>query len=249
MNDFLGRLAARELGANDALRPRLRSLFEPPAGVAGSMPTEAEAGVERPTPSIPVAHRVDPGSAPVARTLTPSPSLPPPAPALVAAHPSAPSAAAVPPRTPVGREAPASLVETRIERRESVVPEPQVSPAALPVVPPAVVQPVRVRAAAEVTPSPRRRLETREGVSSPVPRNRGSVQVIPASAPAAPHPPVRQVHAAAAAHPREETVVQVSIGRIEVRASGAKTPTPRQEGPRPMRLEEYLRKRSGRREA
>lgn len=46
--------------------------------------------------------------------------------------------------------------------------------------------------------------------------------------------------------PGGETVVHVSIGRIEVRAAPvASTPSRRREEPRPTRLDDYLRQRNG----
>lgn len=43
-----------------------------------------------------------------------------------------------------------------------------------------------------------------------------------------------------------ETVVQVSIGRIEVRAApAASAPSRRRDEPRPTRLDDYLRQRGG----
>ncbi|GAP66350.1 hypothetical protein MBSD_n1657 [Mizugakiibacter sediminis] len=61
--------------------------------------------------------------------------------------------------------------------------------------------------------------------------------------PAAPRP--RTQAAAMPAAPASETVVQVSIGRIEVRAAPA-APARRRDEPRPTRLDDYLRQRNGR---
>ena len=64
-------------------------------------------------------------------------------------------------------------------------------------------------------------------------------------------PPARHewLPARAAATPAPEPVVNVTIGRIEVRvAPAAQAPTrQRPEGPKPMGLDHYLRQRGGRR--
>lgn len=249
MSDFLTRLAAREIGGGNALRPRLPSLFESTAG-AGAMPLEAEGRLERAAPPAPVAHRDEFDTGPAARASVPAPPPKPTTPARTAASPPAPPETKPPARIRTEREVVRSEVETRIERRESVAPESRVRPAAaLPRA--ATVQPVRVRVAAEVEPpAPPRRVETGVADAAPATRGRADAPVRPPNAALAAPAPARRVPQAQAARPREETVVQVSIGRIEVRAdAGARpSPAPRREGPRPTRLEDYLRQRGGRRE-
>lgn len=155
------------------------------------------------------------------------------------------------------------------KRARATVPAPPAPPAAVPVQPARAVQPPaearRVEPSPAVRPDPPRRVAP---VVQPVParaqspiasrdvaervRDAGARRAAQAAHPSMPHPvPRRAVRAAAFAPPqapaRELPPVEVTIGRVEVRAASA----PAREAPRASRaaprlsLDQYLRERTG----
>jgi len=245
MSDFLDRLAARAIGSETALAPRLPSLFEPlqrapimPLPDQGEAPLhrrEAAPAAPQPpaiaaSPRAP-AHAREPGEPPAAtRVASREPQH---------AAPSAARTAAVAPREPVrplSRAVPP--VRTGVAEPVGKPPAPE-HPAAL---------------HAPIPPQPSRMVPARkEAVPMPAPTG----VLLPAPAPvfaasgAAPTRPERSVAARAAAAQSgrgaasaTEPVVHVSIGRLEVRAAPATAaPAQRREGPRPSSLDDYLRQR------
>lgn len=244
MSDFLDRLAARAIGGEAPLAPRLPSLFEPmqrapvmpPAG-DGEMPARArDAG-----PAVPVApnvasppntprhasEAVEPRAASMARGERPA--LPTPARAAVDA-----------PREPMPPSPHAASPVRAIVADRSSAP------------------PTRERPTAIASPaSPRQsRVAPARQEAAPAPAPGGAL--LPASAPvfaatsAVPARSERIITARAATARTEgkaatamsETVVHVSIGRLEVRAAPATAVPPRRrQGPPPGSLDDYLRQR------
>jgi hypothetical protein len=250
MSDFLRHLVGRELGLEPGLRPRLPSLFE--TGLQG--PPMADTRVEREAGNA-ATHSVAPLPTLAHGEAGPLPAR---APVLQKALPlraatHAEMAAPPPPRLDPALAAsapgdrPASPSTSRATREPS-----------------ANAQTVRVSTSVEPAPVPPLRVRL-----APTQASRESVAALPArirDATDAPHPatmPTRSKDIAAqATHSRPPstqapvqhadpapTVVQVTIGRIEVRAAPAASSQPRQrDGPRPTALEDYLRDRNGWRE-
>jgi hypothetical protein len=244
MSDFLDRLAARAIGGEAALAPRLPSLFEPlqrapimpPADVDEAPPDRRDAApamravpVEAPTSATPASTSARPAAAPVMpieRVAAAGPASPA---ASAARHASAP--------LNVSERATTSAVDRPAAPSVSVRPAMPASP--LP------VQPRQARVA------PDRQETVRTPASNGV--------LLPAPAPvfavslAAPARSGRTVAARAAAARTEgkadaagEPVVHVSIGRLEVRAApAAAAPPRRRDGPQPSSLDDYLRQRGG----
>lgn len=245
MSDFLRHLAARGLGTDAGLRPRLPALFE--AGHPAAMPAERAAGVDAGTlPTAPddAAKRL-PGPVPA----MPGPTIgaqPVPRSRAAAIQPAAdPALRAPPPRRaapPGGAQRPAAV-------------RTHTPPAAQPALD-AAVTPARGRTPA---PEPRTPLRIRARLADPgppairdvdstTPESTPGTSLAPARVRSSPHAepmpaPVRGVAAIPHAAP---TVVQVHIGRIEVRAAPAMSPAARRrDAPHPASLEDYLRARGG----
>jgi hypothetical protein len=242
MSDFLDRLAARAIGSETALSPRLPSLFEPlqrapimpPADAGEAPPDRREAApaihavlVEAPTSAAPASPSAQPAAAPVTPIEHVVAAISASAAASAAQHASAPSTVSERASTPaVDRPA-----------APSVLARPAMT------APPLPVQPRQTRVA----------LDRQETARTPA----SNGALLPASAPvfAAPSTvPARSERAVAArvaaaqAGRRSETasepVVHVSIGRLEVRAApAAAAPSRRREEPRPSSLDDYLRQR------
>jgi hypothetical protein len=243
MSDFLDRLAARAIGSETALSPRLPSLFEPlqrapimsPAD-AGEVPSHhhdmASAApavpVAAPSPREPAraAGSVEPGAArivPVDRAASPAPAR----------------AAANPPREPMpsSPRVPAPVPSVVVEPSGTPV-APERQAVGSPLVQPRQVHVAPARQETARTPAP-------GGALLPAPASvfaatrttsAGSGRTVTARAAAA-----RTEGKAAAA---VEPVVHVSIGRLEVRAApAAAAPSRRREEPRPSSLDDYLRQR------
>lgn len=246
MSDFLGRLAARAIGGDTALAPRLPSLFEP---------------LQR----APLMAVTDEGEAPArAREASPAPpavpnAVPPPRPMAQAGESIEP---------PVARATPAEraplLVPERIAADASRAPMPSPPRAALPVHA-MTAEPLRatsVPARATVTPSPASPREPRmtptrhEATRAPAPSGAllppptpvfattGGVPAPVLSGRADAMRSTRNAPADNANRASSEPVVHVSIGRLEVRAAAAAAAPPRwREEPRPSSLDDYLRQR------
>ncbi|QGZ38233.1 hypothetical protein IP92_01464 [Pseudoduganella flava] len=254
MTSFLQRLALRGNGTLPVLRPRLPGLFEPPAGVAAlpvgddggaddaaAMPAPAEQGRTRTMhPSSPAPERItrdesdtsiarmpqgaSPSSAEPVRAVTAAQALTRPEPqhhAATAAHPNVIAPVIEPP-------APSPVAHASLPRQQTAMPErPRLQP-------PAALDRSPIdddRAALHRSPPP----------ATPAP-------ALTPSVPSAPD----AVRAARAAQPAAATplpTVQVTIGRVEVRATQAPAAPVRQSSrPQPTSLDDYLRQRDGRRE-
>jgi hypothetical protein len=243
MSDFIDRLAARAIGGEAALAPRLPSLFEPlsrapimPPPDEGDAPVRARDA----DPAVPPAPGIatPPHSPPHARESTEQPAaraasversvLPTPAPAATVA-PHEPMPASLPVASPV----------RTITADQAGAPPTAERPVATP---------------SPVSPGPPRMTPARRGPAlTPAPTG----ALLPAPAPVfaatgvASVRPERTATARTAAARAEnglaataEPVVYVSIGRLEVRAAPATAaPTQRREGPRPSSLDDYLRQR------
>ena len=243
MSDFLDRLAARAIGGETALSPRLPSLFEP-LQRAPIMPP-ADAG------EVPAHHRDMASAAPVVPVAASSPREPARAAGSVersaarvvpvdrAAAPAPARAAANSPREPMPSSpmVPAPVPSVVVERSGTPVAPERQAIGSSPVQPRQVhVAPARQETAR--TPAPGGAL-----LPAPAPvfaamrtTSAGSGRTVAARAAAA-----RTEGKAAAA---VEPVVHVSIGRLEVRAAPvAAAPPRRRDGPQPSSLDDYLRQR------
>jgi hypothetical protein len=245
MSDFLDRLAARAIGGEAALAPRLPSLFEPlQRAPVMAMAEEGEA---------PLRAR-DTGPKPLAASATAPPPRPP-----------MPAHELIEPRT--ARTAPAEQAPLPLPGRAATD-----TPHA-PMPPPRAAAPVRAMAAepSRVTPVSERTATTPSSVSpreSRIAPSRHEAAHPPTAAGAllsAPAPVFATTsglpassqlgRAAAMRRPRDvptgresrtssEPLVHVSIGRLEVRAALAgATPPRRRDGPQPSSLDDYLRQR------
>jgi hypothetical protein len=269
MSDFLGNLAARSLGREQVLRPRLAARFEPPAGSAMTPLVEVVDEVtevspaphadRRPPPMAKsVAHRPDALPASAAAPLPQSPQLAPsPRPIQV---PVSPPATAVP----------ATTITMTVER--PTTPVPTVSPLPLPAIrttplqtptPPRDAVRPAVRAVTDskseslpIVPLPVARHDTigpphvpmdvgpRQTPAEPPPRMIEPLAP-PKAAPVVATMPSKSVRddeplpAQAASSP---PTIRVTIGRVEVRAVTSPAPAvPTPTAVPMMSLEEYLR--------
>lgn len=263
MSTFLQRLALRESGAVPVLQPRLPSWFEPAAGrTPGAAPEivdEArEETVDRVAPApgrpaqrnhaeprqpatppvrVPIAGPA-PASRPLAALVAPAPRMTIPEtkaqettrlPAILA-----PLAAAPAPAEPApARARPAQARQLVIQetgplparRNESAAPP---LPLAATQAAPASAPPARAKAALQAPPTP--------------PLAPPSVRMAPAALLAVQAAEGRRSADAAAPEP----VVQVTIGRLEVRAvQSAQAPAPPRPRQAPTSLDDYLAKRNG----
>ncbi|MGN6706159.1 MAG: hypothetical protein ACTHJO_08875 [Rhodanobacter sp.] len=246
MSDFLDRLAARAIGSDATLAPRLPSLFEP-LPRAPIMPSlderEAPARPRDASPARPVA----PNAAPPPRALAPVPESIAPrtarnTPAEHAPLPMPERVAADAPRAPMPPP-PRAAVPVRAMSAEPAraASAPERAAASSPSVSPRQSRVAPARQEAVRTPAPGGAL-----LPAPVP-----VFATTGGTPA----PVRPGHAAAMHSTRNaqadhgnragsEPVVHVSIGRLEVRAApAAAAPPRRREEAQPSSLDDYLRQR------
>lgn len=273
MSGVLQRLATRVLPGPGAVRPRLGSRFEgfsgpaepdavePESGQAAHAPGRAAAAVE-PEPG-PAARRADrPAAAPAAGLAAPVPGAPWTAPEILAAPaPLLPAPAPLLPAPADGGDGVAAA-NSPAARARSLMPSPVANAAAnrLAAEPPAA--PARQGAAAASAERSRHRPpEAPQRTPSrgwPRAANEESAATVrwpeaPLISPrplgaAASHEALARPMAAPAPAPAAPDI-QVSIGRIEIRADRNETRPPRLAPPRPslMSLEDYLGKRRGRR--
>ncbi|WP_143109317.1 hypothetical protein [Dyella sp. OK004] len=244
MSDFLDRLAARAIGSDSVLTPRLPSLFEPMQRVA-VMPPVQGVQVERDrlpvgdevteTPPMPTsrsraADAVDPVEARRAPLSVREQMAPPAQHERVAFKEASPSVA---PQT--ARPAEATQLHTTIIRHTEHD-----------VVSRDAVRPRQTRLEPASTP-PMERSREDQGVLLP-PAAPVFATPVATAAPAR-RPESSRSAAASSGLPHSETgetTVHVSIGRLEVRAAPAAmtAATPRrQDAARPSSLDEYLRER------
>lgn len=248
MSDFLARLAARAIGGEAMLAPRLPSLFEPSphapilptvdddtaatarhaTAPAGDTPSAAEP--LHPPRALPPMHDDALRQAPVAQPAT---RLPAPAATPMPDYAMPVTTHAVPPATP-----PTALPVVAHQAAPWPAPAHAESLAATPVQPRQTrIAPPRVEA---VSPPSGSLLP-----SAPVFASPRSAPARDRSDPAAAIRP-RPTAAASRTPAMSEPVVHVSIGRLEVRAAPATTtPTRRRDEPRPASLDDYLRQRGG----
>jgi hypothetical protein len=277
MSDFLSHLVARSLDPAGAVRPRLASLFEPPgpsAGPAGGPVLVPEALGEPVISAEPVPDVRRGGESSTRRGTrpkdTPHPAGPPrgsrpeagPVPAEPGPRPPSPAGPAVPATTRVVSES--GPPPTRPQPAEPGQDSPAISPRLVARLPRAVEgRPpgTELSAASDLGSSARRDGMSLNGAgSSPESSQRRHDPVRPGFGrrdfpPAGPrsHPASVTAHLEtmkpAAIRPRAEPepVVQVTIGRIEVRAVPP-APASAKERPRSsvMSLDEYLRLRAKR---
>jgi hypothetical protein len=241
MSDFLDRLAARAIGSEAALAPRLPSLFEP-LQRAPIMPLsddgEASPGHHETVSAAPAAPTVAPMRSPQASATANASRI---APAAIEPEtaPTPARAAAGTPRNAVQPPAmTAMLAPSPVVERSVTLPAP----------PEVLAPPVRPR-------------QTRIAAKQPdtiAPSRPANGTLLPESTPVfgaarAADAPGRSAHAAAMrplaapagpGNASSEPVVHVSIGRLEVRAApAAATPSRRHDGPQPSSLDDYLRQR------
>ena len=246
MSDFLDRLAARAIGSETALAPRLPSLFEPLQRTP-IMPASDDAEASPP-------HREAGSAATVAPTVAPTHSSQAPMTAVMAGSRVA-SAAVGPVTVPTPARVAASTPRTEVQPASIAA-----APAPSPVIERPLASSTLLRPAEVVAPLPVRPRQTRivaEPPEAAVPPQPSSGALLPAPTPVfgAAAAPVRSSHAAAMRPPAApagvgslstEPVVHVSIGRLEVRAAPASAIPPRQrDGPPPSSLDDYLRQRGG----
>ncbi|WP_426688224.1 hypothetical protein [Rhodanobacter ginsengiterrae] len=246
MSDFLDRLAARALGSETALVPRLPSLFEPSQRTSIMPPSDDGEAVPR--------HRETGSAATVAPTTVPTRLPQAPVVAMADGSHVAPSAVepvAAPPRAVA--DLPRAAVQPAPIGAAAPTPSPVIG---RPVASSTVLRPAEVSA-----PLPVRSRQTRiaaEPTETVVPSPQSppsSGALLPAPTPVfgAAAAPARSSRSAASRSPAGpagagsssgEPVVHVSIGRLEVRAApAAATPPRRRDGPQPSSLDDYLRQR------
>ena len=253
MNGFLARLAAKELGTAPALAPRLASRFETePAHSPMSLESIATRDDETPSPQAPHGAAPDEDTIPqraardAAATFAESGEA-------VKNDAAVAEREASPARTPQ-RSSPsdAQSPATQTIVRETILE--RTRPAARDSSPTANTMPSPLR----VVPAELRIVEPQVTQAEPAERAESDVLPAPTSDDAKP-PQTSPSHVSSRAMSSRaddagsakttETIVNVSIGRIEVRATpSAKSspPSRREAAAQPMRLEEYLRGRGGR---
>ena len=246
MSDFIDRLAARAIGGEAALAPRLPSLFEPlqrapvlamadegevSARVRDVSPMLPTAAVPPPRPPVPAHELIEPRTARTARTEPAEQArLPLPERAVT----DAPPAPVLPPRSaaPVRAMAAEPSRVTPVSERTATTPS-SVSPRE------SRIAPIRHEAAHPPTatgallPAPAPVFATTSGLPASSQLGRAAAMRRP-----------RDVPTGRESRTSSEPVVQVSIGRLEVRAApAAATPPRRRDGPQPSSLDDYLRQR------
>lgn len=245
MSDFLDRLAARAIGSDATLAPRLPSLFEPlpraplmtmadegeaSARVrdAGPMPPAAAAAVPPPRPPLPAHGSIEPRTARTTPAEQVSSQLPERAPTMAPPAPVPPSRAATPARAMIAEPSRATSVPERAQATP-----PHVSPRASRIASSRHEAAHPPTAVGALLPAPAPVFATTSGPAAPAQHGRAA---------ALRHP--RDMQAGRESRTSREPVVHVSIGRLEVRAApAAAAPPRRRDGPQPSSLDDYLRQR------
>lgn len=261
MSGVLQRLATRVLAAPGAVRPRLGSRFEGFSGSAGRDAAEPDPGPTPPAPDA-VPPAVGPGLAQVRRPSDASVSTP--ASAQVSGDRWA---------RPEGQAAPVPLLPAAVEGTDSAPAADMRAAPGRSLMPSPVADGMDDRPPGEFRAEPARPVGSPPPAAAKHPRDRpleapqapSRDRLLPADEARAatarrpeapllsPRPPDAASHAAfaptVAAPPPEAPDIQVSIGRIEIRADHAAVRPPRRAPPRPslMSLEDYLGKGRGRR--
>ncbi|HZX72679.1 MAG TPA: hypothetical protein VFE77_17935 [Rhodanobacter sp.] len=244
MSDFLDRLAARAIGSETMLAPRLPSLFESPQS----------------TPIMPLTETGDARARDADKTpdtvATPAAVRPPSAHAVEPIRRSTPHV-----MSPDRRALSEPVSAVAIPRDVASPPAPVASAVLRGAMVECSAEPVRSeelsKARTSSTVQPRQtRIEVAQPEAKPVPVA-GSLWPAPEpvfSRPRASSEPVRPGRASGShgraappgsrRAPASESVVHVSIGRLEVRAApSAAAPSRRRPGPQPASLDDYLRQR------
>jgi hypothetical protein len=270
MSGFWRHLAERSLGHAEAVRPRLTGRFEPPPGVQRPVEETLEVEAARPAAAQPEpAPRREPATparaqVPATAPAEESAARPQPPSAEGGPHPALPAEQYGERVEPVVRPAPVApvaepgprpalrheddrLLEAKPRPAATQAPAvrtepPDTRPAAEPVAPASQREPVSEppQAARSAAIQPVIRPVERAAPATPERTERPAGE----QAPAAPGPRVDQP---AAGTPPSIPSVQVSIGRVEVRAVFAPpAPPPARGRPAPvMSLDEYLKSRDG----
>ncbi|MGB3461143.1 hypothetical protein [Rhodanobacter lindaniclasticus] len=245
MSDFIDRLAARAIGGEAALAPRLPSLFEPlqrapvmamadegeapvRARDTGPMPPAASATTPPPSPPVPAKELIE---ARAARTAS-AEQAPLPLPGRAATD--TPPAPMPPPRAaaPVRAMAAEPSRVTPVSERTAATPSP-VSPRESRIAPSRHEAAHPPTAAGALLPAPAPVFATTNGLPASSQPDRAAAMRRP-----------RDVPAGRESRTSSEPVVHISIGRLEVRAAPtAAAPPRRRDGPRPSSLDDYLRQR------
>lgn len=244
MSDFLDRLASRAIGSETMLAPRLPSLFEPlqPTPIMPLTETgdaRARDGEKTPdTVATPAAVRpssafaVEPIRRSTSHVMSPDRTAP-----------SEPASAAAIPRDVAGPSAPvasAALGVAMVERSAGPARSEDLSKARTS----STVQPRQTRIQAA---QPEAKPEPVAGSLWPAPEpvfSRPSASSEPVRSGRATASPSRAVPLGRSSETMDESVVHVSIGRLEVRAApSASAPSRRRPGPQPASLDDYLRQR------
>jgi hypothetical protein len=245
VNDFLDRVTAKAIGNTSMLTPRLPSLFEPQAAsiMPATFETNAieEQGNPQAAPDVAEAAHREPGIEQSPSSMEARPNE-----ATRKQAPSQPDAT----QRSASRVATQSSIETTM-RSSDVAAKNLVQPTATDrpsrhATPREPVVPRMARVSAEPqAPAIARPPET--GVLLPPARpvfvSTRNLGDLPARAAEAMYS--RSASAAMLRAEQSETVVHVSIGRLEVRAApnNATTPPRRNDAPRPSTLDDYLRQR------
>jgi hypothetical protein len=228
MSGFLGRLIARHTDG-PSIRPRVAARFEPVAGPL-SDPIEAQVPARRSPAATATLRPAAPLDSPAARADRP--------PAPPVEHRAAPANQSR--RQPSPQDQRSALGDARLPSPPAANDRPSLAADARRAVSPAADQSTTRDAVLFPTVE---RIRPRRSSPSAIPVARVEPRI--ASPRVAPRPGSRRADVETAA-PREPDVVQVHIGRVEVRAILPPTPAPqpppdrRPEMPRPLSLERYL---------
>jgi hypothetical protein len=247
MSDFLDRVAARAIGGEATLAPRLPSLFEPSAHtpILPAVQEDGSATANHATsPAEDTLRAVEPLRPPRATSPRPTDasrlaSIEPPAARTLAPVASVPDRA-----TPATARAAPPMPSAPITTRARVPPSESESASAEPAMP-LPVQPRQTRTApprAEAAPALVGSLLSPSAPVFATPRIAPARERVDHASAIRPRAAPDGGHAA----PASEPIVHVSIGRLEVRAApAAAAPARRRDEPRPASLDDYLRHRGG----
>ncbi len=249
-NDFLARLAARAVGDEPVVRPRLPGRFEQPTDAADEE-APVLAGPIGPI-AAPPPRDVPPGATtPVDARPETAPERPPAreAPNEPAEYPLQPARLAEPSQIPRPTAFAAPEPILNVAARHAMV------PAAATVVPQPPLRRPPVAPAPRIVEPPARfveRITVHQGAAAPAIRSAThrpiSGDVRPPQAVLTPAPARAEVLPPPAQPPPPETIVNIAIGRIEIRApsqTAAPAPARVRSGQPAQSLDDYLRTRAG----
>jgi len=272
MSRFLRHMVERARGLGERLERRRPALFEsrrPPSPAEDGLAIDDEISTGARTPSLPLSTHAAMATAPEAASVAVPAESPLPAsgsmttPPPPCALPPPPSVSlTIPPPAPIAarpHEPPATLrieaaptITNHARRPAEAVPSPRIPPSSRAAVAPPAASPMPMH---EVTPSPRSERLREPRRTEPNSRRDTSRTELPPPA----RLPARAEIAGTVAHPaRRASVantlaaappapVQVSIGRVEIRAATAPPPARTRDPSRSpaLTLDDYLRRRHG----